>query len=613
MHIIDKINQEVVSYEKKKLNGGNDSPLAFFSFEYFPPKTEQGVNNLMHRIDRMVTRFSPLFVDVTWGSAASTLTRSLQIASHAQRYSGVDVLLHLTLSGMNEQQLKSVLDQAKSAGIQNILALRGDDGGIMLASKGCDGGMTHAVDLVRFIRKYYGDYFGIAVAGHPEGHERSEFSLEEEVVHLKEKIEAGADFIITQFFYDPQVFVNFVHRCRNEGINCPILPGVMPIQSFSSFQRMTGYCGTRVPTEVFERLSPIKDNDEAVKEVGCQITIDLCQSVINAGACHGVHFYTLNLERSTSMILERMMRIDNALDEGKSKYAGLNRTLPWRQSALEKRSKQEDVRPIHWANRPKSYVLRTEAWDEFPNGRWGPSTSPAFGELSDSHFYSYTMGSEEDRRVMLGEAPISVQEINEVFAMYLEGVISHIPWCETPLQPESFVLQKPLAALNRNGFLTLNSQPSVNGARSDDPVYGWGGKGGYVYQKAYVECFISSRQMSCLKELVSSDPRLNLYAVNCDGKEDRVGIEEDGVTALTWGVFPNREVLQPTIFDPAVFVVWAEEAFLLWKTMWQNLYESGSVSWELIEDIHDSYFLVAIIDHDFVGDSNHLWNALLSL
>ena len=527
-------------------------------------------------------------------------------------FTGVDVLLHLTLSGINEQQLKSVLDQAKSAGIHNILALRGDDGGA--TPKGGKEGMTHAVDLVRFIRKNYGDYFGIAVAGHPEGHERTELSLNEEMTHLKEKIDAGADLIITQFFYDPQVFINFVQRCRHEGINCPILPGVMPIQSFSSFQRMTEYCGTKVPPEVFERLSPIKDNDEAVKEVGCQIAIDLCQKLLNTGVCHGVHFYTLNLERSTTIILEEMMRSVNASEEGKDETsAGLNRTLPWRQSALEKRSKQEDVRPIHWANRPKSYVLRTEAWDEFPNGRWGPSTSPAFGELSDSHFYSYTMGSEEDRKVMLGEAPTSVQEINEVFARYLEGVTSHIPWCETPLQPESFILQKPLATLNRKGFLTLNSQPSVNGARSDDPVYGWGGKGGYVYQKAYVECFVSSGQMGFLKELVSRDPRLNLYAMNCSGEEHRVGMEEDGVTALTWGVFPNREVLQPTIFDPAVFVVWVEEAFLLWKTMWQNLYDIESVSWELIEDIHDSYFLVAIIDHDFVDDPNYLWNALLSL
>lgn len=282
---------------------------------------------------------------------------------------------------------------------------------------------------------------------------------------------------------------------------------------------------------------------------------------------------------------------------------------------MESRSK-EDVRPINWANRPKSYIHRTDDWDEFPNGRWGDASSPAFGELSDlSHFYSFTLGSEEDRLAMLGHNPSLVSDVYEVFAEYVEGKVPHLPWCETPLQPESFTIQKQLAGLNRAGFLTINSQPPVNAASSSHPVFGWGGAGGYIYQKAYCECFVSPENANRLVSMVSEHPTMNLYAVNSTGQELRVGVEEGGATALTWGVFANREILQPTIFEPATYLVWAEEAFSLWTTMWLNLYEPDSNSYQLIEDIRDTYFLVAIIDNDFINDQNggNLWNALLKV
>jgi methylenetetrahydrofolate reductase (NADPH) len=118
--------------------------------------------------------------------------------------------------------------------------------------------------------------------------------------------------------------------------------------------------------------------------------------------------------------------------------------------------------------------MRTEDWDEFPNGRWGDSTSPAFGELSDvSHFYSFTLGSDNDRRAMLGHEPKVPQDVYEVFARYVEGDLPYIPWCETPLQPESFLIQRQLAELNRAGFLTVNSQPAVNGKPSTHKIFGW--------------------------------------------------------------------------------------------------------------------------------------------
>jgi len=665
--IVDKIyawrkkNRRTATKSKVKTSNGEQAvPAAFYySFEFFPPKTEAGLDNLLARIDRMSSRLDPLFIDVTWGAAGSTSARTLAVASHAQRYCGVDVLMHLTCTGVTREQIANALQQAKSSGVHNILALRGDPprGKRSWEPDDVSGGeCNRAIDLVKLIRKLHGSYFGIAVAGHPEGHPSSS-SSEEEMKYLKEKMDAGADFIITQFFYDTDLFLQYVKRCREHGIECPILPGIMPIQSYNSFVRMTEYCNIAVPSEVFERLSPVKDDDEAVKEIGCEIADEMCRRILETspeeGGVDGVHFYTLNLERSVTRILMSMGAVDviqqptqhgdkandvgeaaimvqssnsNAISaSGKSSSeklhepvrASAGRQFPWRPSAMEKRS-QEEVRPINWANRPKSYVMRTEDWDEFPNGRWGDSTSPAFGELSEvSHFYSFTLGNEEDRRDMLGNNPATPQDIYEVFACYVEGGIPHIPWCETPLQPESYLIQSQLATLNRAGFLTINSQPSVNGASSTHPTFGWGGPGGVVYQKAYCECFASPENTNRLLAMISDHPSMNLYAVNNSGQELRVGVEEGGITALTWGAFPNREILQPTIFDPSTFLVWAEEAFSLWTTMWQNLYDMDSDSYELIENVRDTYYLVAIIDNDFIsatdGLGSHLWTIMLEV
>jgi methylenetetrahydrofolate reductase (NADPH) len=507
--------------------------------------------------------------------------------------------------------------------------------------------------------------------------------MDAELAHLRDKMDAGADFIVTQFFYDTAVFLRYVRRCREHGIRCPILPGIMPIQSYHSFRRMTDYCGVSVPPAVLERLEPVRDDDEAVKEIGCEIATEICETILQApeaeGGVDGVHFYTLNLERSVTRILLSMEAIDHgpprdgggsgsrddagaegegepagnvgassaaaalidekgdgesAAPEGRPRSVSISkarlpptrRQFPWRQSAMDSRSK-EDVRPINWANRPKSYVMRTDDWDEFPNGRWGDSSSPAFGEISDvPHFYNFTGGSDDDRRAMLGSSPMSPGDVYELFARYVENKVPHIPWCETPLQPESYLIQSQLASLNRAGFLTINSQPPINSVPSTHPTFGWGGAGGYIYQKAYCECFASPENAEKLVAMVTENPSMNLYAVSNLGRELTVGVDEGGITALTWGVFPNREILQPTIFDPKAFLVWAEEAFSLWTSMWLNLYDFGTPSYELIETIRDTYYLVAIIDNDYIASSssggtggaddgagNGLWEALLKV
>ena len=266
------------------------------------------------------------------------------------------------------------------------------------------------------------------------------------------------------------------------------------------------------------------------------------------------------------------------------------------------------MRPINWANRQKSYIKRTLAWDEFPNGRWGDGRSPAFGELSNSHFFRPVEGSKEDRLAMWGEAPINCEDVYEIFARYIEGKIPVLPWCETPLQPETSTVSCPIAELNRKGFLSINSQPAVNGEKSNHPLFGWGGPGGRVYQKAYLELFASPANLAVLIKAVENRPNLVFYAVDCNGvvcsspslnsttsspsssTNTSSSITAKSVTALTWGVFPNKEILQPTIFDPTTFLVWSQEAFNLWTSAWAALYDDETDSSALIYEVcHVSY------------------------
>ena len=196
----------------------------FFSFEFFPPKTEAGVENLYLRMERMAG-LQPIFIDITWGAGGSTKELTMAICEYAHTYFGMDVLMHLTCNNMKVDELKQILLAAREAGIENILALRGDPPKGAISWEPIAGGCANTIDLVKLIRKEHGHYFGIAVAGFPEGHPQNRENSVNELHFLKEKIDAGADFILTQFFYDPTVFLGFISKCKDAGINCPILPG----------------------------------------------------------------------------------------------------------------------------------------------------------------------------------------------------------------------------------------------------------------------------------------------------------------------------------------------------------------------------------------------------
>ncbi|GMF09876.1 unnamed protein product [Phytophthora lilii] len=200
-----------------------------------------------------------------------------------------------------------------------------------------------------------------------------------------------------------------------------------------------------------------------------------------------------------------------------------------------------------------------------------------------------------------GEAPD--EDVRHTFIQYVRGDIASLPWCDVALHAETSTVQQELAAANSAGFLTINSQPRVNGALSDDPLFGWGGPGGRVYQKAY-ECFVSPDNMKVIIDNSAKKPSVQYHAVNLAGHS--YSNASESAVAVTWGVFPNMEILQPTIVDSSSFLVWKDEVFALWLKLWVPLYEEGSQSAKLLRQIHDTYYLVSIVDNDFV-DGN-IWD-----
>jgi methylenetetrahydrofolate reductase (NADPH) len=184
---------------------------------------------------------------------------------------------------------------AYDSGCHNILALRGDPPRGATDWTPIENGFQYAIDLVRFIRKHYGDYFDIAVAGFPQGHEQST-SREDEMKYLREKIDAGASFIITQMFYDIDIFLNWVREVRAVGITVPIVPGIMPIQNWNHFKRVTDWSHTIVPQRFWDSLNPIKDDDDEVRKVGTKLVAEMCQQILDSGlGIYGLHFYTASV------------------------------------------------------------------------------------------------------------------------------------------------------------------------------------------------------------------------------------------------------------------------------------------------------------------------------
>ena len=576
-----KISEKIANY---KAQG-----KTFYSFEFFPPKTDFGLDNLYSRIDRMAS-LQPAYIDITWGAGGSTSNKTLEMCKTIQKYFGLEVMMHLTCTNMQVSSIKKVLIEAEKNDLSNILALRGDPPEGSSSWEQHKDGFRHGVDLVRYIRKEFGDHFFLGVGGYPDGHQEQS-DLDADISFLKEKVEAGADIVVTQLFYDVDKFLFFRDKCIKAGIKVPIIPGIMPIHNYARFLKFTQFCQVSVPDSVTEQLELIKYDDSSVINYGIDQASGMCQKLIKNGV-PGLHFYTLNLENSVSAILKSLGLVSSQ---------AIIKELPWRQSTSGSRKTSEDVRPIYWSNRPVSYLTRTEIWDDFPNGRWGDIKSPTFGELNQYH--AIRAGSKSDkirakRKKIWGE-PKTIKDITDVFVSFCKGKINSLPWCEMPLAQESKQISDDLLKLNEMGYFTINSQPKINGLPSEDAEVGWGGSGGRIYQKAYLEFFTSKDKLDRLLKSIGSKENISYEAINISG-DLITNLPENNAMAVTWGVFPNKEIIQPTIVDTRSFLIWKDEAFSLWMNDWASIYEPKSGSYKLIKEIYDTYYLVNIVDNDYV-------------
>ncbi|MCX7869144.1 MAG: methylenetetrahydrofolate reductase [NAD(P)H] [Terrimicrobiaceae bacterium] len=278
-----------------------------FSFEFFPPKTAEGAEALYETI-RQLEPLRPSFVSVTYGAGGSTRERTHDLVVRLKTTTSLDPIPHLTCVGHSRGEIESILERYAAAGVGNILALRGDpprDAGLWDHSRD---DFPHAADLVRFIRDFNSRQppgFGIGVAGFPEGHPATPNRLLE-MDYLKAKIDAGADYICTQLFFDNHDFYDFRERCELAGIQVPILAGIMPVTSLAGMRRMAELAGgSRFPARLLKALGRAGGDPAAVRRVGIHYATEQCADLLHHGVA-GIHFYTLNQSDATRTIYENL-------------------------------------------------------------------------------------------------------------------------------------------------------------------------------------------------------------------------------------------------------------------------------------------------------------------
>jgi methylenetetrahydrofolate reductase (NADPH) len=275
----------------------NSRPIPL-SFEYFPPKTEGGWHKLFTTMQTLLPA-GPSHVSVTYGAGGSTRENTHKLVKKIRQELGQEVVAHLTCVGSSRQDIRRILQEYEDIGVKEILALKGD---IPLEGE-LKGDFHHAVDLVRFIRQEKPE-FGIGAACFPEGHPDTPNRLQE-MAYLKEKVEAGVDYLVTQLFFDNRDYTDFVERCRIAGIRVPIIPGLMPLTSRKALERTAEIAaGSRFPAELLRQVEGAED-DAAVAEIGRQWTVKQIRGLLEAGV-PGIHLYTLNASQTMLKILQQI-------------------------------------------------------------------------------------------------------------------------------------------------------------------------------------------------------------------------------------------------------------------------------------------------------------------
>lgn len=273
-----------------------------FSFEYFPPKTPEGERKLFDTVERL-KELEPAYVSVTYGAGGSTQRKTIEIVQRIQRESGLTAMAHLTTVGHTRDEMRGIVSSILDAGIENILALRGDHPKDDPDYRPPEDGFRYASELAGFIRANWPD---VAIAGacYPETHQDAP-SPEADIANLKKKVEAGAQYLITQLFFVNEHHWDFLARARGAGIRIPIIPGLMPVTNANQIQRITAMCGAVIPEEMQSELERVKDDPQATLEFGVEWTYRQARELLDNGA-PGIHFYTLNRSPATRWILEKL-------------------------------------------------------------------------------------------------------------------------------------------------------------------------------------------------------------------------------------------------------------------------------------------------------------------
>jgi len=274
------------------------------SFEFFPPKTPEQEAHLFEVLDEL-KKFKPDFTSVTYGALGTTAGKTMFWVKEIKQKFGIEPVAHLTCVAASREEIKAQLDEFEASGINNILALRGDPPAGEMEFVPPKNGFSHACELVSFIKEQKPN-FCVGVAGYPEGHPEAT-SLDKDIECLKLKVDVGADFIITQLFFDNQLFFAFLDKCKKAGISVPIIPGLMPITSLKQLKKMTEMCGASIPADLLKKLEAAADNIEKVQQIGVEQAVGQARDLLAKGV-HGLHFFVMNQSGPISKILRQLGR-----------------------------------------------------------------------------------------------------------------------------------------------------------------------------------------------------------------------------------------------------------------------------------------------------------------
>jgi methylenetetrahydrofolate reductase (NADPH) len=257
-----------------------------FSFELFPPKTDEGMQKLQATV-RKLAEVNPLYFSVTYGAGGSTRDRTFETVDWL-RSEGLETAPHLSCIGLQKSEILEILQRYKNEGISRLVALRGD----MPSGMGDAGDFSYANKLVEFIRSETGDHFHLEVAAYPEFHPQAP-NAHTDLMNFKRKVEAGANGAITQYFYNADSYFNFVESCEKEGVDIQIVPGIMPINNYAQLARFSDACGAEIPRWLRKRLEEFDDDLVSLRAFGLDVVTEMCQRLLDGGA-PGLHFYTMN-------------------------------------------------------------------------------------------------------------------------------------------------------------------------------------------------------------------------------------------------------------------------------------------------------------------------------